>query len=69
MFLGAGAVEYIICHAEISITFVEETKIAEVSNHFHFTQMIVLKVLSFCLLCFLFFSVDEEIIIWLQICF
>ncbi|KAG6420189.1 hypothetical protein SASPL_116709 [Salvia splendens] len=27
--LGAGAVEYIICHAEISIAFVEETKISE----------------------------------------
>ncbi|KAK3037311.1 hypothetical protein RJ639_032073 [Escallonia herrerae] len=29
--LGAGAVEYIICHAEISITFVQETKISEAS--------------------------------------
>ncbi|XAR62970.1 Long-chain-fatty-acid--CoA ligase [Bertholletia excelsa] len=28
--LGAGAVEYIICHAEISIVFSEETKIPEV---------------------------------------
>lgn len=31
---GAGAVEYIICHAEISIVFVEETKISEVVNFF-----------------------------------
>lgn len=29
---GAGAVEYIICHAEISIVFVEETKISEVDQ-------------------------------------
>ncbi|GAB4844591.1 Long chain acyl-CoA synthetase 4 [Ancistrocladus abbreviatus] len=28
--LGAGAVEYIICHAEVSIAFVEEKKIPEV---------------------------------------
>lgn len=28
--LGAGAVEFIICHAEIQIAFVEEKKIAEV---------------------------------------
>ncbi|KAK1320622.1 Long chain acyl-CoA synthetase 4 [Acorus calamus] len=28
--LGAGAVEFIICHAEVSIAFVEEKKIAEV---------------------------------------
>lgn len=27
---GAGAVEFIICHAEISIAFVEEKKIIEV---------------------------------------
>lgn len=27
---GAGAIEYIISHAEISIAFVEETKVAEV---------------------------------------
>ncbi|GMP43779.1 hypothetical protein CsSME_00013012 [Camellia sinensis var. sinensis] len=32
--LGAGAVEYIICHAEISLTFVEETKIPEVLKTF-----------------------------------
>ena len=28
--LGAGAVEFIICHAQVSITFVEEKKISEV---------------------------------------
>lgn len=30
--VGAGAVEYIICHAEISIAFVEEKKIPEVHD-------------------------------------
>ncbi|KAL0426112.1 UNVERIFIED_CONTAM: Long chain acyl-CoA synthetase 4 [Sesamum radiatum] len=30
--LGAGAVEYIICHAEVSIAFVEESKISEGMN-------------------------------------
>jgi len=30
--LGAGAVEYIICHAEISIAFGEEKKISEVCS-------------------------------------
>lgn len=29
-FAGAGAVEFIICHAEVSIAFIEEKKIAEV---------------------------------------
>ncbi|KAI3744316.1 hypothetical protein L1987_57395 [Smallanthus sonchifolius] len=28
--LGAGAVKYIICHADISIIFIEETKFYEV---------------------------------------
>lgn len=32
--LGSGAVEYIICHAEISIVFVEETKVSEVMKTF-----------------------------------
>jgi len=30
MCAGAGAVEFIICHAEIQVVFVEEKKIAEV---------------------------------------
>ena len=29
---GAGAVEFIICHAEIEVAFVEEKKIVEVNN-------------------------------------
>ncbi|KAK6158868.1 hypothetical protein DH2020_006182 [Rehmannia glutinosa] len=36
--LGAGAVDYIICHAEISIAFVEETKISEVLKTFPSTE-------------------------------
>lgn len=32
--LGAGAVEFIICHAEVSITFVEEKKIPELLKAF-----------------------------------
>jgi hypothetical protein len=30
--VGAGAVEFIICHAEIQIAFVEEKKITEVGQ-------------------------------------
>ena len=30
LWLGAGAVEFIICHSEVSIVFVEERKIPEV---------------------------------------
>jgi len=33
MVSGAGAVEFIICHAEVSIVFVEEKKIPEVSTN------------------------------------
>lgn len=28
--LGAGAIEFIICHAEVALAFVEEKKISEV---------------------------------------
>ncbi|PSS03947.1 Long chain acyl-CoA synthetase [Actinidia chinensis var. chinensis] len=45
--LGAGAVEYIICHAEISITFVEETKIAEVLKTFPNTKKYLKTLVSF----------------------
>jgi hypothetical protein len=31
-YVGAGAVEFIICHAEIQIAFVEEKKITEVGR-------------------------------------
>ncbi|XP_027162899.1 long chain acyl-CoA synthetase 4-like [Coffea eugenioides] len=45
--LGAGAVEYIICHAEISIAFVEETKISEVLKTFPTTGKYLKTVVSF----------------------
>ncbi|KAG5538238.1 hypothetical protein RHGRI_018983 [Rhododendron griersonianum] len=45
--LGAGAVEYIICHAEISITFVEETKIPEVLKTFPNTMKYLKTLVSF----------------------
>ncbi|KAK7251418.1 hypothetical protein RIF29_34596 [Crotalaria pallida] len=32
--LGAGAVEFIICHSEIAITFIEENKISEIVKTF-----------------------------------
>lgn len=31
--VGAGAVEFIICHAEVKIAFVEEKKIPEVISN------------------------------------
>ncbi|KAK4418523.1 Long chain acyl-CoA synthetase 4 [Sesamum alatum] len=45
--LGAGAVEYIICHAEISIVFVEETKISEVLKTFPSTEKYLKTIVSF----------------------
>ncbi|OVA05727.1 AMP-dependent synthetase/ligase [Macleaya cordata] len=45
--LGAGAVEFIICHAEISIVFVEETKISEVLKTFPNTTEYVKTIVSF----------------------
>jgi len=45
--LGAGAVEYIICHAEISITFAEETKIPEVLKTFPNTMKYLKTLVSF----------------------
>ncbi|KAL7233038.1 hypothetical protein ACSBR1_016811 [Camellia fascicularis] len=45
--LGAGAVEYIICHAEISLTFVEETKIPEVIKTFPNTIKYLKTLVSF----------------------
>lgn len=34
--IGAGAIEFIICHAEVSIAFVEEKKLSEVFLGFIF---------------------------------
>ncbi|XP_052192582.1 long chain acyl-CoA synthetase 4-like isoform X2 [Diospyros lotus] len=45
--LGAGAVEYIICHAEISITFVEEAKIPEVLKTLPATMKYLKTLVSF----------------------
>ncbi|KAL1561920.1 Long chain acyl-CoA synthetase 4 [Salvia divinorum] len=45
--LGAGAVEYIICHAEISIAFVEETKIYELLKTFPSSGKYLKTIVSF----------------------
>ncbi|XP_051145447.1 long chain acyl-CoA synthetase 4-like isoform X2 [Andrographis paniculata] len=45
--LGAGAVEYIICHAEISIAFVESNKISEILKTFPYTQKYLKTIVSF----------------------
>ncbi|KAF8380069.1 hypothetical protein HHK36_027539 [Tetracentron sinense] len=45
--LGAGAVEFILCHAEISIAFVEETKIPEVLKTFPNTTEFLKTIVSF----------------------
>nr|CAD1822246.1 unnamed protein product [Ananas comosus var. bracteatus] len=45
--LGAGAVEFIICHAEIQIAFVEEKKIVEVLKTFPTTTKLLKTIVSF----------------------
>ncbi|RZC74494.1 hypothetical protein C5167_049977 [Papaver somniferum] len=45
--LGAEAVEFILCHAEVSIVFVEETKISEVLKTFPNTSEYVKTIVSF----------------------
>nr|QAA78760.1 long-chain Acyl-CoA synthetase 4 [Camellia oleifera] len=45
--LGAGAVKFIICHAEITIVFVEEKKIAEVLKTFPNTTKYLRTIVSF----------------------
>ncbi|TKW20133.1 hypothetical protein SEVIR_4G065300v4 [Setaria viridis] len=45
--LGAGAVEFIICHAEIQIVFVEEKKIAELLKTCHATSKYLKTIISF----------------------
>ncbi|KAJ9706173.1 hypothetical protein PVL29_001633 [Vitis rotundifolia] len=45
--LGAGAVEFIICHAEVSIVFVEEKKIPEVLKTFPNTTEHLKTIVSF----------------------
>ncbi|KAF8698196.1 hypothetical protein HU200_035715 [Digitaria exilis] len=45
--LGAGAVEFIICHAEIQIAFVEEKKIKELLKMCHGTSKYLKTIVSF----------------------
>lgn len=45
--LGAGAVEFIICHAEVSIVFVEEKKISEVLKTLPNTNKYLRTIVSF----------------------
>ncbi|XP_077251277.1 long chain acyl-CoA synthetase 4-like [Tasmannia lanceolata] len=45
--LGAGAVEFIICHAEVSIVFVEDKKIPEVLKTFPNTTNFLKTIVSF----------------------
>ncbi|KAK2966514.1 hypothetical protein RJ640_019043 [Escallonia rubra] len=45
--LGAGAVEFIICHAEVTIVFVEEKKISEVLKTFPNTAKFLRTIVSF----------------------
>ncbi|GJN00872.1 hypothetical protein PR202_ga18094 [Eleusine coracana subsp. coracana] len=45
--LGAGAIEFIICHAEISIVFVEEKKIGELLKTCHATSKCLKAIVSF----------------------
>ncbi|KAE8677959.1 Long chain acyl-CoA synthetase 3 [Hibiscus syriacus] len=45
--LGAGAVEFIICHAEVSIAFVEEKKINELFKTFPASREYLKSIVSF----------------------
>ncbi|KAL1316787.1 hypothetical protein HN51_068937 [Arachis hypogaea] len=45
--LGAGAVEFIICHAEVSVSFVEEKKIPELLKTFPNTTKYLKTLVSF----------------------
>ncbi|WOL02121.1 long chain acyl-CoA synthetase 4 [Canna indica] len=45
--LGAGAIEFIICHAEVQIVFVEEKKIVEVLKTFPTTTKYLRTIVSF----------------------
>ncbi|KAF0901519.1 hypothetical protein E2562_003502 [Oryza meyeriana var. granulata] len=45
--LGAGAVEFIVCHAEIQIVFAEERKIAELLKTCHATSKCLKTIISF----------------------
>ncbi|ONK81175.1 uncharacterized protein A4U43_C01F26130 [Asparagus officinalis] len=45
--LGAGAIEFIICHAEVEIAFVEEKKISELMKTFPNTTNFLKTIVSF----------------------
>ncbi|KAL0371909.1 UNVERIFIED_CONTAM: Long chain acyl-CoA synthetase 4 [Sesamum calycinum] len=45
--LGAGAVEFIICHAEVTLAFVEEKKISELSKTFPGAAKYLKTIVSF----------------------
>ncbi|PKA64426.1 Long chain acyl-CoA synthetase 4 [Apostasia shenzhenica] len=45
--LGAGAVEFVLCHAEVEIVFVEETKIGEVLKTFPSATKCLRTIVSF----------------------
>ncbi|XP_073131701.1 long chain acyl-CoA synthetase 4-like [Henckelia pumila] len=45
--LGAGAVEFIICHAEVTLTFVEEKKISELLKTFPGSSKYLRTIVSF----------------------
>ncbi|TVU12478.1 hypothetical protein EJB05_46128, partial [Eragrostis curvula] len=45
--LGAGAVEFVVCHAEVQIVFVEEKKIAELLKTCHATSKYLKTIVSF----------------------
>ncbi|XP_073051955.1 long chain acyl-CoA synthetase 4-like [Primulina eburnea] len=45
--LGAGAVEFIICHAEVTLTFVEEKKISELVKTFSHSSKYLRTIVSF----------------------
>ncbi|XP_042442444.1 long chain acyl-CoA synthetase 4-like [Zingiber officinale] len=45
--LGAGAVEFILCHAEVQIAFIEEKKIPEVLKTLHVSSKFLKTLVSF----------------------
>ncbi|KAJ0775861.1 putative long-chain-fatty-acid--CoA ligase [Helianthus annuus] len=59
IFSGAGAVKYIICHAEISIIFAEETKISEVGVSVLF-YIVINKNYDACLSLVSFSTITNE---------
>jgi len=48
--LGAGAVEFIISHAEVSIAFVEEKKIPEVNAYLKLSIILLFQGIKNCVI-------------------